>query len=112
MLNKILEEQKPNASMILGCYNNAMPSNIKFAIRASQIEYLHATIENATKMEDIILEIGVDLDIILRKIQIQMDNLSISNQEASTSKRNEDQTMCHTENQGVGGRIFKGQSLM
>jgi len=37
-LNKIQENQRPNDPFILGCYKNAMPSNVKFSIRASQIE--------------------------------------------------------------------------
>jgi hypothetical protein len=52
---------------------------MKFAIRAPQIEDLHGAIHKATKMEEIMLDTYVDLDIILRKFQIQMDNLSISN---------------------------------
>jgi hypothetical protein len=61
-----------------------------------------------TEMEEIMLETGVDPDIILGRVQRQMDNLAISNQEASSSRRNEDQKTCHTENQGVGGGFFKG----
>jgi len=59
-------------------------------------------------MEEIMLDMGVDPNIILEKVQRQMENLFISNQEASSSMRNEDQRTCHTENQGVGGVIFKG----
>jgi hypothetical protein len=54
-------------------------------------------------------EVGVDPDIILGKVQRQMDNLSISNKEASSSKRNKDQRTYHTQNQGVGGGILKGE---
>lgn len=53
--------------MILGCYKNAMPPNVKFAIRTSQIDTLEETMIKATKMEEIIIETGADLDIILGK---------------------------------------------
>jgi hypothetical protein len=33
-----------------------MPSNVKFSIRASQIETLREAMEKATKMEEIMLE--------------------------------------------------------
>jgi hypothetical protein len=37
-----------------------------------------------------------------------MDNLAISNQGASTSKKDEDQRARNIENEGVGGGILKG----
>jgi hypothetical protein len=39
-LNKILEDKRPNDPMILGCYKNVMPPNVKFSIRTSQIDTL------------------------------------------------------------------------
>ena len=38
-LNQIQEEQRPNAPVIFGYYKNSMPSNMNYAIRASQINY-------------------------------------------------------------------------
>jgi hypothetical protein len=53
MLNKIQENQRPNAPVILGCYKNAIPSNVKFSIRASQIEDLNGAMNKATEMEEL-----------------------------------------------------------
>jgi hypothetical protein len=80
-LNKIPQEQNPNDLVILGCYKNVIHSNVKFTIRASQIENLRETMEKATKMEEIMLEICIDPGIILRGFQLKMDNLTISNHE-------------------------------
>lgn len=66
-LNTIPEDKRPNDLVILGCYKNAMPPNVKFAIRTSQIDTLEETMIKATKMEEIIIETGADLDIILGK---------------------------------------------
>jgi len=48
MLNQIIGEKKPNNPIILGCYKNAMPSNIKYAIIDTQIEDLDATMSKET----------------------------------------------------------------
>jgi hypothetical protein len=68
-LNKIPEEKNPNDPVILGCYKNAMPSNVKFSIRDSLIEYLDHAIQKATEMEEIMLETGADPEFVLGKIQ-------------------------------------------
>jgi hypothetical protein len=86
MLNQIPEEKKPNNPVILGCYKNAMPTNVKYAIRASQIEDLDGAMSKANEMEEIMIETNVDPEIILGKVQRKMDNLTIENQGASTSK--------------------------
>jgi hypothetical protein len=39
-LNKIPEDKRPNDPVILGCYKNVMPPNVKFSIRTSQIDNL------------------------------------------------------------------------
>jgi hypothetical protein len=85
-----------------------MPSNVKFSIRASQIEDLNGAMNKETKMEEIMLETDADPDIILGRVQREMDTLTISNQGASSSRRNEDQRTRNTENQGIGGGILKG----
>jgi hypothetical protein len=54
-----------------------MPTNVKYAIRASQIEYLGGAMRKETKMEVIMIETNVDPDIILSKVQRKMDNLVI-----------------------------------
>jgi hypothetical protein len=41
--NQILEKQKPNSPIILRCYKNAMPSNVKFSIGDAQIEDLYGS---------------------------------------------------------------------
>jgi hypothetical protein len=59
-------------------------------------------------MEDIMLETCDEPNIILGSVQRQMDNLTISNKEASISRRIQDHKTHHTENQGVGGGFFEG----
>jgi hypothetical protein len=54
-----------------------MPSNVKFSIRVAQIEDLNDAMNKATKMEEIMLETDADPDIILGKVQRQMDTLNI-----------------------------------
>jgi hypothetical protein len=39
-LNQIPEDQRPNDPVILGCYKNVMPTNVKYAIRDDQINNL------------------------------------------------------------------------
>jgi hypothetical protein len=41
-------------------------------------------------MEEIMIETGVDPDIILGRVQRKMDNLNIVDQGASSSKKNEE----------------------
>jgi hypothetical protein len=59
-LNQILEEQQPNAPVIFGCYKNAMPSNVNYAIRSSGINELDEDIHKAMEMEEFMLETNVD----------------------------------------------------
>jgi hypothetical protein len=47
-LNKIPEDKRPNDPVILGCYKNSMPPNVKFAIRASQMDTLEEEMTKAT----------------------------------------------------------------
>jgi hypothetical protein len=54
------------------------------------------------------LETYVDHDIILEKVQRQMDNIAISNQGASTSRNVENQRTRNVENRGFGGGILQG----
>jgi hypothetical protein len=48
-LNKIPEDKRPNDPVILGCYKNAMPPNVKFSIRTSQMDTLEEAMTKATK---------------------------------------------------------------
>ena len=50
-LNKIPEDKIPNDPMILGCYKNVMPPNVKYAIRTSHMDTLKEYIIKATEME-------------------------------------------------------------
>jgi hypothetical protein len=59
-------------------------------------------------MEEIMLETDVDPEIILGKVQRQMDTLAISNQGASTSRNVENRGTRNVENRGVGGGILQG----
>jgi hypothetical protein len=65
-----------------------MPLNVKYAIRTSQMDTLEEAMTKATEMEEIMIEMGVDPDIILGKVQRQMGGLNIDNQGASSSRRN------------------------
>jgi hypothetical protein len=68
MLIKIQENHRPNDLVILGCYKNAMPSNVKFSIRVSQIEDLNGSMNKATEMEEIMLKTCAYPDIILGRV--------------------------------------------
>jgi hypothetical protein len=54
-LNQIPQEKRPNDHVILGCYKNAMPANVNYAIRSSQINDLDGAIQKETKMEEFML---------------------------------------------------------
>jgi hypothetical protein len=72
------------------CYKNAMPLNVKYAIRTSQMDTLEEAMTKSMEMEEIMIETGVDPDIILGKVQRQLGGLSIDNQGASSSRKNEE----------------------
>jgi hypothetical protein len=76
--------------VILDCYKNAMPPNVKYAIRTSQMDTSEETMIKATEMEEIKIETGVDPDIILGKVQRQLRGLNIDDQGASSSRNNEE----------------------
>jgi hypothetical protein len=44
-MNQIPDEQHLNAPVIFGCYKNAMPSNVNYAIRVAQINTLNEAIQ-------------------------------------------------------------------
>jgi hypothetical protein len=50
-LSRILEDKRPNDPVILGCYKNAMPPNVKYSIRTSQMDSLEEEMTKATDME-------------------------------------------------------------
>jgi hypothetical protein len=66
-----------------------MPPNVKHAIKTSQMDTLDEAMTKATEMEEIMIEMGVDPDIILGRVQRQMGGLNIDNQGASSSRINE-----------------------
>jgi hypothetical protein len=107
-LSRIPEDKIPNDPVILGCYKNAMPPNVKYAIRTSQMDTLEEAMTKATEMEEIMIEMGVDPDIILGRVQRQMGGLNIDNQGASSSRKNEEFKPRVAQNQMVGGGFFKG----
>jgi len=60
-------------------------------------------------MEEIIIETGVDPDIILGKTQRQLGSLNIDDQESSSLiKKNEEKKSQSSQNQATGGGFFKG----
>jgi hypothetical protein len=90
-LSRIPEDKTPNDLVILGCYKNVMPPNVKYAIRTSQMDTLEEAMIKATEMEEIKIETGADLDIIPGKVQRQLGGLNIDDQGASNSRNNEEQ---------------------
>jgi hypothetical protein len=107
-LSKIPENKRPNDPVILCRYKNAMPPNVKYVIRTSQMDTLEEAMINSTEMEEIMIEVGVDPDIILEKVHRKLGSLNIDDQGASISRRNEEQKTLPTQNQTIGGGFFKG----
>ena len=60
---------RPNDLVILGCYNNAMPLNVKYAINATNIDTLEEAMEKAFEMEDNMIQSNENHDIILGRVQ-------------------------------------------
>jgi len=50
-LSRILEDKIPNEPFILSFYKNAMPLNLKYAIRTSQMDTLEEKMTKATEIE-------------------------------------------------------------
>jgi hypothetical protein len=67
-----------------------MPLNVKYAIRTSQMDTLEEEMTKATEMEEIIIETGVDPNIILGKVQRQLGGLNIDDQGSSRLRNNEE----------------------
>jgi hypothetical protein len=88
-LSRIPKDKRPNDPIILYCYKNAMPLNVKYAIKTSQMDTLEEEMTKATKMEEIMIEMGVDPNIILGRVQMQMGGLNMDNQGASILRKNE-----------------------
>jgi hypothetical protein len=74
----------------------------------SQMDTLEEAMIKATKMEEIMIEVGVDPNIILGKVHRQLGGLNIDDQGASSSIRKEEQKSRPTQNQTIGGGFFKG----
>jgi hypothetical protein len=89
-LSNILEDKRPNDLVINGCYKNAMPPNVKHAIRTSQMDTLEEVMTKSTEMEVIMIEMGTDPNIILGRVQRQMGGLNIDNKGSSCSRKNEE----------------------
>jgi hypothetical protein len=47
----IIEYKRLNDPVILGCYKNAIPSNVKYLIRASQMDTLEEEISKSIEMK-------------------------------------------------------------
>jgi len=107
-LSRILEDKRPNDPVIISFYKNEMPPNVKHAIRTSQMDTLEEVMTKATDMEEIMIETGVDPDIILGKLQRHIGGLNIDNQGAYNSRRNKEFKPRATHNQMEGGGFFKG----
>jgi hypothetical protein len=97
-----------NDPVVLGCYKNAMPPNVKFSIRKYQMDALEEEMTKATEMEEIMIQTGVDLDTILGKVQRQLGSLNIDDQGASSSRKNEEKNSWSIQNQATEGVFFKG----
>jgi hypothetical protein len=108
-LSNILEDKILNDLVILGCYKNTMSPNVKYAIRTYHMDNLEEAMIKSIKMEEIMIDMGADLDIILGKLQRKLGGLSIDNQGASSSRNNEEPKPRTT--QKSGGVLFKGTIL-
>lgn len=51
-LTRTPEDMRPNDPVILGCYKNVMPPNVKYAIKVANIDTLEEALEKAFEMED------------------------------------------------------------
>ena len=100
-LNKIHEEKRPNDPLILVFYKNVVSPNVKFTIRDSQIETLDEKMIKDTNMDKIMIETGIDPDIILGRVQMNMDSLNIVDQGESSSNNNEEKKPHPGENQAI-----------
>ena len=49
-LTRIPEYMRPNDPVILGCYKNAMPPNVKYAIKTTNINTLEEVMEKDFEM--------------------------------------------------------------
>jgi hypothetical protein len=88
--SRIPEDKRPNELVILACYKNAMPPNVKYAIIISHMDTLEEEMTKSTEMEEIMIEMGAGPEIILGKVQRQLGGLSIDNQGASSSRKNKE----------------------
>jgi hypothetical protein len=107
-LSRIPKDKRPNDPIILDFYKNAMALDVKYSIRTSQMDTLEEAMTKAIEMEEIMIETGVEPDIILGRVQRQMGGLNIHNQGAPSSRNNEYFKPWAAQNQMVGGGFFKG----
>jgi hypothetical protein len=84
-----------------------MPSNVKDSIKTSEMDNLEEGMTKATEMEEIMIEVGGDLDIILGRVQRHMGGLNIDNQGASNSRKNKEFKPRAAQNQMTRG-VCKG----
>ena len=79
-LTQIPEDMRPNDLVILGCYKNVMPPNVKYAIKATNIDTSEEAMEKHFEMEDNMIPSNANLDIILGRVQ----RLSLTNKRQVT----------------------------
>lgn len=75
MLQKILKDKYPNELLTFGCFNNVMPTNVIYVIKASSITTLDDGMEKENVMEENMLESNVDLVLILGMTSLSMNPL-------------------------------------
>jgi hypothetical protein len=107
-MSRIPEDKRPNDPVILGFYKNEMLLNVKYAIKTSQMDALEEAMTKSTEMEEIMIETGIDPDIILGKVQRNIGGLIIDNQGASGLRKNEELKSRVAQNQMVVGGFFRG----
>ena len=78
-LSRIIEDKRTNDPVILCCYKNEMPPNVKYSIRTSQMDNLEEEMTKSIEMEEIMIKTSVKPNIILGKFQRQFGGLSIYN---------------------------------
>ena len=72
------------------------------------MDNLEEAMTKSTEMEEIMIETGVNPNIILGRVQRHLGGLNIDNQGASSSRKNDEFRYRVAQNQMVGGGLFKG----
>ena len=68
MIQAIPKDKCPNQLVIIGCFNNAMQTNVKYTIKSFGITTLEEAMEKTYEMEENMLKSSIYLELILGKV--------------------------------------------